>query len=92
MNLVVVDSAKSSTNALLYFGVLTQLHLLFSFSTQRRTILKTMVLLSLKTQSANRWESGIHYISPLQYYLADVMKALKKIGKLLLRKNAIVKQ
>ena len=40
MNLVVVDSAKSSTEALLFFGVLTQLYSLFSSSTQRWTILK----------------------------------------------------
>ena len=37
LNLVVVDSAKSFTEALLFFGVLTQLYSLFSSSTQRWT-------------------------------------------------------
>ena len=42
LNLVVVDSVKSSTEALVFFGVLTQLYSLFSSSTQRWTILKKM--------------------------------------------------
>ena len=40
LNLIVADSAKSSTEALLFFGVLTQLYSLFS-STQRWTIPKS---------------------------------------------------
>ena len=40
LNLVVVDSAKSSTEALLLLGLLSQLYVLFSSSTKRWTILK----------------------------------------------------
>ena len=75
-----VDSAKSSTEALLFFWVLTQLYALFSSSTQRWSILKKNVLLSLQSQSVTCWESGIHCISPLPYHSADVFKALKELG------------
>ena len=70
---------KSSTEALVFFGVLTQLYSLFSSSTQRWTILKKNVPLSLKSQSATRWESRINCISPLRYHLAEVIKALKEL-------------
>ena len=79
LNLVVVDSVKSSTEALVFFGVLMQLYSLFSSSTQRWTILKKNVPLSLKSQSATRWESRINCISPLRYHLAEVIKALKEL-------------
>ena len=39
LNLVVVDSANSSTKALTFFGVLTRLYVLFSSSAQRWEIL-----------------------------------------------------
>ena len=64
LNLVVVDSAKSSTEALLFFNVLMQLYSLFS-STQHWTILKKHVQLSLKYPSATHWESRINCIMPL---------------------------
>ena len=53
MNLVVEVCAQSSTELLLFFGVLKQLYALFSSSTQCWTILKN-VLLSYKSQSATR--------------------------------------
>ena len=77
-HLIVVDSEKSSTEALLSFGVLTQVYALFSSSMQRWTILKKNVSRSLKSQSATGWESRIHCISPSRYHLADVVKALKE--------------
>ena len=79
LNLVVVDSAKSSTEALLFFGVLTQLYSLFSSSTQRWTILKKHVQLSLKYPSATRWESRINCIIPLRYHYSHVVAALKEL-------------
>ena len=59
LNLVVVDSANSSTEALTFFGVLTRLYVLFSSSAQRWEILKKHVELSIKSQSDTRWESRI---------------------------------
>ena len=66
-NLVVVDSANSSTEALTFFGVLTRLYVLFSSSAQRWEILKKHVELSIKSQSDTRWESRIKCIKPLRY-------------------------
>ena len=79
LNLVVVDSAKSSTEALLFFGLLAQLYILFSASTQRWAILKKHVQLSIKSLSATRWESRINCIVPLRFYLPDVLDALEEL-------------
>ena len=72
LNLVVVDSANSSMEALTFFGVLTRLYVLFSSSAQRWEILKKHVELSIKSQSDTRWESRIKCIKPLRYNLKEV--------------------
>ena len=77
LNLVFVDSANSSTEALTFFGVLTRLYVLFSSSAQRWEILKKHVELSIKSQSDTRWESRIKCIKPLRYNLKEVLLALK---------------
>ena len=51
------------------------------------TIVKKNVVLSLKSQSVSCWESQIHCISPLRYYLADVFKALKELKNYCLEKK-----
>ena len=79
LNLVVVDSANSSTEALTFFGVLTRLYVLFSSSAQRWEILKKHVKLSIKSQSDTRWESRIKCIKPLRYNLKEVLLALKDL-------------
>ena len=79
LNLVVVDSANSSTEALSFFGVLTRLYVLFSSSAQRWEILKKHVELSIKSQSDTRWESRIKCIKPLRYNLKEVLLALKDL-------------
>ena len=79
LNLVVVDSANSSTEALTFFGVLTRLYVLFSSSAQRWEILKKHVELSIKSQSDTRWESIIKCIEPLRYNLKEVLLALKDL-------------
>ena len=87
LNLVVVDSAKSFTETLLFFGVLTQLYSLFSSSTQRWTILKKHVQLSLKYPSATRWESRIDCIIPLRYHYSHVVAILKELVNYSLEKK-----
>ena len=79
LNLVVVDSANSSTEALTFSGVLTRLYVLFSSSAQRWEILKKHVELSIKSQSDTRWESRIKCIKPLRYNLKEVLLALKDL-------------
>ena len=79
LNLVVVGSANSSTEALTFFGVLTRLYVLFSSSAQRWKILKKHVELSIKSQSDTRWESRIKCIKPLRYNLKEVLLVLKDL-------------
>ena len=79
LNLVVVDSANSSTEALTFFGLLTRLYVLFSSSAQRWKILKKHVELSIKSQSDTRRESRIKCIKPLRYNLKEVLLALKDL-------------
>ena len=67
LNLIVVDCAKSSTEALLFFGVVAQLYTVFSSSTSRWTIMKKHVKISFKSPSATRWESRIKCIVLLRF-------------------------
>ena len=76
LNLVVVDSAKSSTEALTFFGVLT----LGNFE-------ETNVELSIKSQSDTRWESRIKCIKPLRYNLKEVLLALKDLEAISIEKD-----
>ena len=55
LNLVVVDCAKSSTEALLFFGVLALLYTVFSSSLLRWTITKKHVKISIQSPSATSW-------------------------------------
>ena len=89
LNLVVVDSANSSTEALTFFGVpvLTRLYVLFSSSAQRWEILKKHVELSIKSQSDTRWESRIKYIKPLRYNLKEVLLALKDLKAISIKRK-----
>ncbi|XP_047139546.1 uncharacterized protein LOC101239909 [Hydra vulgaris] len=79
LNLVVVDSAKSSTRTLSFFGVLSRLYTIFSSSTQCWSNLKEHVEIAVKNQSDTRWESRINCIKPLRYYFGNVLIALEKL-------------
>ena len=84
LSLIVINGPKSYTEALLFFGVLTQLYSLFSSSTQRRTILKNMPGCH---PSATRWENRINCIMPLRYHYSDVVGALKELINYCLEKK-----
>lgn len=87
LNLVVVDSAKSSSEAILFFGVLTQLYALCSSSTQRWSILSKHVPLTIKSPSATRWESRIKCIAPLRFHFSNVLEALEELQGYCLEKK-----
>ena len=87
LNLVVVDCAKSSSEALLFFGVLAQLYTVFSSSTSRWTIMKKHVKISIKSPSATSWESRIKCIVPLRFYLSDVLDALEELQSYCIQKQ-----
>ena len=84
---IVVDGAKSSTEALLFFGVLAQLYTVFSFSTSRWTIMKKHIKISIQSSSATRWESRIKYIVSLRFYLSDVLDALEELQSYCMQKQ-----
>ena len=84
---IVVDGAKSSTEALLFFGVLAQLYTVFSFSTSRWTIMKKHIKISIQSSSATRWESRIKYIVSLRFYLSDVLNALEELQSYCMQKQ-----
>nr|XP_054594826.1 zinc finger MYM-type protein 1-like isoform X2 [Nothobranchius furzeri]XP_054594921.1 zinc finger MYM-type protein 1-like isoform X2 [Nothobranchius furzeri]XP_054595126.1 zinc finger MYM-type protein 1-like isoform X2 [Nothobranchius furzeri] len=79
LNLVVSDAANDSVDAMSYFGILQKIYNLFSASTQRWTILKSHVNLTLKMWSDTRWESKIKSIEPFRYEAAAVREALIKV-------------
>ena len=87
VNLVVVHCAKSSTEALLFFGVLAQLYTVFSSSTSRWTIMKKHVKISIQSPSATRWESRIKCIVLLRFYLSDVLDALEELQSYCIQKQ-----
>ena len=87
LNLVVVDSANSSTEALTFFGVLTRLYVLFSSSAQRWKIFKKHLELSIKSQSDTHWESRIKCIKPLRYNLKEVLLALKDLEAIFIERK-----
>ena len=89
---IILDCTPDISETLVFFGVLTQLYSLFSSSTQRWTILKKNVPLSLKSQLATRWKSRINCISPLWYHLIEVIKALKELENYCFEKKEMVKQ
>ena len=86
-NLIVVDRAKSSTEALLFFGVLAQLYTVFSSSTSRWTIMKKHVKITIQHPSATRWESQIKCIVSLRFYLSDVLDALDELQSYCIQKQ-----
>ncbi|XP_071060272.1 zinc finger MYM-type protein 1-like isoform X2 [Pseudochaenichthys georgianus] len=79
LNLVVADAAKSSKDAISFFGIVQKLYCLFSASTQRWAILKKHVNLSLKMWSETRWESRVKAVEPLRYEAAAVREALLEV-------------
>jgi len=67
LNLVVADAAKSSPDAIGYFGYVAKLFKLFSASTHRWDILLKHVKTTLKSWSETGWESRIDSIQAVRY-------------------------
>lgn len=79
LNLVVADAAKSSTDAINYFGYLQRIFTLFSASTQRWTILKHHIKTTVKSWSDTRWESRINSVQAVRFQTAEVRDALLEV-------------
>ncbi|XP_068115082.1 zinc finger MYM-type protein 1-like [Hyperolius riggenbachi] len=79
LNLVVADAAKNSPEANAYFGYLQNLFKLFSASTQRWTILKSKVTITLKSWSETRWESRVESVEAVRYQASNIREALLQV-------------
>lgn len=79
LNLVIADAAKSSTDAVGYFGHVQKLFTFFSSSTQRWTVLKTHINLSLKSWSETRWESRLQSVLAVRHQAAEIWEALLEV-------------
>ncbi|XP_048870709.1 zinc finger MYM-type protein 1-like isoform X11 [Brienomyrus brachyistius] len=79
LSLVVADAAKSSNDAMGFFGVLQKLYSLFSGSRHRWAILTTHVTITLKMWSETRWENRVEALKPLRYEVSGVREALLEV-------------
>ncbi len=79
LNLVVADAGKRSAEASACFGYLQKLFTLFSGSTQRWSIQKSHVNLTLKSWTETRWESRVKSVEAVRYQAAEVRDALLEV-------------
>ncbi|KAJ3602844.1 hypothetical protein NHX12_030589 [Muraenolepis orangiensis] len=79
LNLVVADAPRSSQDTVGYFGYLQKMFTLFSASTQRWSILKSHVNITLKSWSDTRWESRVNSMEAVRYQAPQVREALLEV-------------
>lgn len=77
LNLVLADAARASKDAVGFFGHLQKLFSFFSGSTQRWSILKKYVDLTLKSLSDTRWESRC--VQAVRFQVAQISEALVEV-------------
>lgn len=78
-NLVLGDAASSCSNAKTFFGILQRLYTIFSCSSERWSILKSHVSISLKPLSETRWECRSESVKAVRYQLSEVSDALSDL-------------
>ncbi|XP_030405322.1 zinc finger MYM-type protein 1-like [Gopherus evgoodei] len=82
LNLILCDMAKSSVEAISFFGLLQCIYVLFSASTQRWQIFKAHVNgITVKPLSETRWESRVESVKTLRYQSEEVYEALAAISE-----------
>ncbi|XP_026517582.1 uncharacterized protein LOC112121513, partial [Terrapene carolina triunguis] len=82
LNLILHDMAKSSVEAISFFGLLQCIYVLFSASTQRWQIFKAQVNdITIKPLTATRWESRVESAKTLRYQSEEVYEALVTISE-----------
>ncbi|CAH2325017.1 zinc finger MYM-type 1-like [Pelobates cultripes] len=78
-NLVLGDAAASCSKAKLFFGVLQRLYTLFSRSSNRWSVLKEKVNISLKPLSETRWECRVESVKAVRYQLQEIAECLEEV-------------
>lgn len=81
LNLVLCDSAKNSTIAITFFGIVRRVYTLFSASTYRWSIIKKhCTQFTVKQWSETRWESRINSVKALRFQLSSILDALEEVS------------
>jgi hypothetical protein len=82
LNLVLCDMAKSSVDAISFFGLCQRIYVLFSASTQRWEIFKRNVPgNTVKPLCETRWESRVESVRTLRYQSLDIYDALVEVSE-----------
>lgn len=76
LNFVVADIANNSIDATIFFSNVQKIFTLFSAATQRWSILKEHVTITVKSWSETRWKSHVNSIISLQYEASSIRYAL----------------
>ncbi|KOC63383.1 Zinc finger MYM-type protein 1, partial [Habropoda laboriosa] len=81
LNLLLGDIAKSSTQALHFFGVLQKIYTIFAASTSRWDVLKKHVeKITPKPLSETRWECRFDSVKAIRFQVRQFRNALIEIG------------
>ena len=83
--LVVVNSAKSSSEALIFWCANTAAHIFIFYLVLEHN--DKIYQLSVKYLSAAYWESQINCIAPLSYCCSDMVGALKELESYCLKRK-----
>lgn len=80
-NLVLNDAAKTSSQTITFFGIIQELYVFASGSTNRwEYFKKNLKHFTLKPLSTTRWESRVESLKPLRFQISSVRNALEEIG------------
>ncbi|XP_043931498.1 zinc finger MYM-type protein 1-like [Protopterus annectens] len=82
LNLVIGDAAKSSIDAVSFFGNLQRMYTLFTSSTQRYKIFRDNVSgLTVKPLCETRWECRVESVKAVRYQVGAVYDALVSVAE-----------
>ncbi|XP_043942864.1 zinc finger MYM-type protein 1-like [Protopterus annectens] len=82
LNLVIGDAAKSSIDAVSFFGSLQRMYTLFTSSTQRYKIFRDNVSgLTVKPLCETRWECRVESVKAVRYQVGAVYDALVSVAE-----------
>ena len=76
LNLVIADAAKSSKDAVGFFGHVQKLFSFFPAGTQRWIVLKKHVNITVRSWSDTRWESRLQSVHAIRYQASEVWEVL----------------
>jgi hypothetical protein len=80
LNHTLCDMAKFCEKAIIFFGIVQRIYVLFSSSTKRWNVLiKHVPSLTVKALSNTRWESRIKRVTSIRYQAAEIRLALYEL-------------